>query len=132
MANYLQESYSSLERKVADRTMLLQLANDELERRGMELEFINDELRKASELKSRFLATVSHELRTPLNSVIGFAELLKGQAVGSLNEKQKEYAGYINSSGKHLLQLINNILDLSKIEAGKVELMKEDFALTPL
>ena len=132
MANCLQESYSSLERKVADRTMLLQLANDELERRGMELEFINDELRKASELKNRFLATVSHELRTPLNSVIGFAELLKGQAVGSLNEKQKEYAGYINSSGKHLLQLINNILDLSKIEAGKVELMKEDFALTPL
>ncbi|HBO83745.1 MAG TPA: hypothetical protein DD641_01925, partial [Deltaproteobacteria bacterium] len=132
MANCLQESYSSLERKVADRTMLLQLANDELERRGMELEFINDELRKASELKNRFLATVSHELRTPLNSVIGFAELLKGQAVGSLNEKQKEYAGYINNSGKHLLQLINNILDLSKIEAGKVELMKEDFALTPL
>lgn len=126
MADRLEESYRDLEKKVMERTKDLRIANEELERRRMELEFVNAELRRANETKNRFLATVSHELRTPLNSVIGFSELLKGQAFGGLNDKQMEYVNYIHTSGKHLLQLINNILDISKIEAGRMELVKED------
>ncbi|MBI5681913.1 MAG: response regulator [Deltaproteobacteria bacterium] len=132
MADHLQASYNSLEQKVLARTKSLRIANEELERRRIELEFMNEEIRKASELKSRFLATVSHELRTPLNSVIGFTELLKGQAFGPMNEKQLEYTRYINTSGKHLLQLINNILDISKIEAGKMDLMLDEFPFNAL
>lgn len=77
-------------------------------------------------MKSEFLATMSHELRTPLNSIIGFSEVLDSEAQGSLNEKQKEYLSYIHTSGKHLLAIINDILDLSKIEAGKYELFEHD------
>lgn len=132
MADHLQSSYNNLEQKVMERTASLRLANEELERRSIELEFMNDEIRRASELKSKFLATVSHELRTPLNSVIGFSELLKDQAFGSLNEKQLEYIRYISTSGKHLLQLINNILDISKIEAGRMELMLDEFPANTL
>ncbi len=132
MADQLEESYRDLEKKVMERTEHLRQANEELERRRLELEFVNAELRKANETKNRFLATVSHELRTPLNSVIGFSELLKGQAFGPLNDKQMEYVNYIHTSGKHLLQLINNILDISKIEAGRMELNKEDVEVEPL
>lgn len=76
----------------------------------------------ANQAKSDFLASMSHELRTPLNAVIGFSEVLKEQYFGKLNEKQAEYVDDISGSGKHLLSLINDILDLSKIEAGKLEL----------
>nr|WP_279233430.1 ATP-binding protein [Desulfofundulus thermobenzoicus] len=80
------------------------------------------ELETASRLKSEFLANMSHELRTPLNAVIGFAQVLQKQFYGPLTEKQKTYVEYILTSGRHLLDLINDILDLSKIEAGKMEL----------
>ncbi|MDP2941679.1 MAG: ATP-binding protein, partial [Candidatus Omnitrophota bacterium] len=86
----------------------------------------------ASRAKSSFLANMSHELRTPLNAVIGFSEMLKEQAVGALNDKQKEYTGYVLDSGRHLLSLINDILDLSKVEAGKMELELSDFDLGEL
>ena len=76
----------------------------------------------ANTAKSRFLANMSHELRTPLNAIIGFSELLKDQAFGSLTQQQQEYVGYVWTSGTHLLSLINDILDLSKVEAGKMEL----------
>ena len=76
----------------------------------------------ANQAKSEFLASMSHELRTPLNAIIGFSEVLRDQYFGQLNEKQAEYATDILDSGKHLLSLINDILDLSKIEAGKMEL----------
>ncbi len=76
----------------------------------------------ANKAKSEFLANMSHELRTPMNSIIGFSEILKEQYFGSLNEKQIEYVSDILESGKHLLSLINDILDLSKIESGKTEL----------
>ncbi len=76
----------------------------------------------ASRAKSDFLANMSHELRTPLNAVIGFSEVLEDQAFGELNEKQRRYVSHIQSSGKHLLSLINDILDLAKVEAGKTEL----------
>jgi PAS domain S-box-containing protein len=83
----------------------------------------------ANRAKSEFLATMSHELRTPLNSVIGFSDLMIAGNVGAISEKQKKFLGNISMSGKHLLALINNILDISKIEAGKMELSCETFAV---
>ncbi|HII78892.1 MAG TPA: PAS domain-containing protein [Methanosarcina sp.] len=83
----------------------------------------------ANRTKSEFLANVSHELRTPLNSIIGFSDLLCEQVFGNLNEKQLRYAANISNSGKHLLNLINDILDLSRVEAGKMELDYKEFEL---
>ena len=83
----------------------------------------------ANRTKSEFLANMSHELRTPLNSIIGFSDLLYEQAYGELSEKQLKSVGNISKSGKHLLNLINDILDLSKIEAGKLELDYKEFEL---
>ncbi len=83
----------------------------------------------ANQTKSQFLANMSHELRTPLNSIIGFSDVLLKEAFGKLNEKQKKYAHNINTSGRHLLEIINDILDISKIEAGKMELKPEQFGL---
>jgi protein-histidine pros-kinase len=85
-------------------------------------------LQQANRLKSEFLANMSHELRTPLNGIIGFSEFLIDEKPGPLNPKQKEYLGDILSSGTHLLQLINDVLDLSKIEAGKMELFPKPFS----
>ncbi|HWR24624.1 MAG TPA: PAS domain S-box protein, partial [Methanosarcina sp.] len=83
----------------------------------------------ANRTKNDFLASISHELRTPLNSIIGFSDILYEQAYGELNEKQTNCVGNISQSGKHLLNLINNILDISKIEAGKMELVYKNFEL---
>ena len=90
---------------------------------------INEELEQANRLKSEFLANMSHELRTPLNSIIGFAEILRDHLFGDLNERQNKYVKNIHSSGQHLLQLINDILDLSKIEAGRLELSLQPFPI---
>src|SRR4029453_11662568 len=94
-----------------------------------ELEAANRELAAASQHKSEFLANMSHELRTPLNAVIGFSEVLSEGMFGELNEKQQEYSHDIHASGQHLLSLINDILDLSKIEAGPIEFELTDFHL---
>lgn len=107
-----------LEEKVIERTRELESANRELER--------------SNKLKSEFIANMSHELRTPLNSVIGFSETLLEMPVGKLNEKQERYIRRIHTSGKHLLQLINNLLDLAKIDAGRMNLVFDEFRLHPV
>ncbi|MFL5962677.1 MAG: ATP-binding protein [Gaiellaceae bacterium] len=96
--------------------------NDELRR-------VYGELETASRHKSEFLANMSHELRTPLNAIIGFSQVLRQRLFGEVNEKQDEYLGDILSSGHHLLSLINDVLDLSKVEAGQVELEVAVFSL---
>lgn len=94
-----------------------------------EIEVKSKELEAASRHKSEFLANMSHELRTPLNAIIGFSEVLSERMFGEINEKQAEYIGDILHSGQHLLSLINDILDLSKIEAGRMELELSEFDL---
>src|SRR5262245_48622514 len=94
-----------------------------------EIEEKSRQLEVASQHKSEFLANMSHELRTPLNAIIGFSEVLSEKMFGELNEKQEEYSKDIHASGQHLLSLINDILDLSKIEAGRMELELTDFHL---
>ncbi len=86
-------------------------------------------LQEASRLKSEFLANMSHELRTPLNAIIGFSEFLVDEKPGALNAKQKEYLADILESGRHLLHLINDVLDLSKVEAGRMDLFPETFSV---
>jgi len=85
---------------------------------------------EANRLKSEFLANMSHELRTPLNCIIGFTEFLVDEKAGSLNAKQKEYLTDVHNSSRHLLQLINDVLDLAKVEAGKLDLNPETFSLS--
>jgi signal transduction histidine kinase len=98
----------------------LAAANGELERRGHELE-------RATEVKSRFFASVSHDLRTPLNAIIGFSDLLAHETAGQLNDKQKRFVHHVGNGGRFLLQLINDILDLSKLESGQLELNRQEF-----
>jgi signal transduction histidine kinase len=101
MAALVESSHRDLERKVEERTRALEVANRH---------------------KSEFLASMSHELRTPLNAVIGFSEVLEMRVFGELNDKQAEYVADIHASGHHLLSLIDDVLDLSKVEAGCMEL----------
>jgi signal transduction histidine kinase len=109
---------------------------DELGSLARNVNRMNDELRRlygeletASRHKSEFLANMSHELRTPLNAIIGFSQVLRERLFGDVNAKQEEYLHDIVSSGNHLLSLINDVLDLSKVEAGQVELELTDFSL---
>lgn len=92
-----------------------------------ELELRNREVERATMMKSKFLANMSHELRTPLNAIVGFSDLLAEGTPGQLNEKQKRFVNHIKQGSAHLLRLINDILDLSKIEAGQLELRSEEF-----
>jgi len=103
-------------------------------RRRAEADLIRakEEAERASKFKDRFLSTMSHELRTPLNAVLGFSDLLADKRCGDLNERQQRYVSHINTGGRHLLKLIGDILDLSKIEAGRMELSCEDLAVTSI
>jgi PAS domain S-box-containing protein len=85
-----------------------------------------EEAERATKFKDQFLSTMSHELRTPLNAVLGFSDLLADERYGPLNDRQRRYIDHIHTGGKHLLKLISDILDLSKIEAGRMELTRED------
>ncbi|HTB20267.1 MAG TPA: response regulator [Bryobacteraceae bacterium] len=114
----------------------IRVLNHNLERRSSELAAANQELsernqevERANRLKSEFLASMSHELRTPLNTILGFSELLSEETAGALNAKQKRFLTHIQRDAGHLLELINEVLDLSKIEAGRLELHLEKFPL---
>ena len=98
---------------------------EEIRRRAIELELQNRRIQQANRLKSEFLANMSHELRTPLNAIIGFAELLHDGHVDPDSPQHQEFLGDILTSGRHLLELINDVLDLAKVEAGKLEFRPE-------
>jgi PAS domain S-box-containing protein len=100
-----------------------------LQEKNVELASASSAAEKTNLAKSDFLANMSHELRTPLNSIIGFSEVLQDQMFGPINEKQQEYVNNILTSGRHLLSLINDVLDLSKVESGKMELEPSAFLL---
>jgi PAS domain S-box-containing protein len=93
-----------------------------MEEQAQELARAKERAERESRYKSQFLANMSHEFRTPLNAIIGFSELLDEQTMGPLNERQREFVGYVIQGGRHLLALINDILDLSKVEAGRMQL----------
>jgi len=114
-----------LEESVRERTR-------QLEEKTAELERANLRLQEADRLKSVFLASMSHELRTPLNSIIGFTGVILQGIVGEIREEQREPLTMVKNSANHLLSLINDLLDVSKIEAGKVDLSLEDFRLNDL
>ncbi len=114
----LRELLDNLETKVSERTRDLAAANERLQ--------------ELDRLKSEFIATMSHELRTPLNSIIGFTGILRQGLAGPLNDEQKKQLGMVQSSARHLLGLINDLLDLSRIESGKMELFVEDFVVADL
>ncbi|MBD3868139.1 MAG: response regulator [Acidobacteria bacterium] len=118
-----------LEKKVLERTRALQDALNRLGDVNKNLKGTNLRLEKASQAKSEFLANMSHELRTPLNAIIGFSDLMRDGETGPVNEEQCDFLNDINGSGVHLLRMINDILDLSKIEAGKLELHRTEFEL---
>nr|BEK63275.1 HAMP domain-containing protein [Kitasatospora purpeofusca] len=117
---------------LAERNRDIEAKNLEIEQARQELEERARQLSISSMYKSEFLANMSHELRTPLNSLLILAQLLAQNATGNLTPKQVEYAGVIHSAGSDLLQLINDILDLSKVEAGKMEFSPEPFAVQEL
>ncbi|MBK3018669.1 hypothetical protein FKK32_29485, partial [Klebsiella pneumoniae] len=96
-----------------------------LQQRNDALEQLNAELSRASSAKTAFLSTMSHELRTPLNAVIGFVQLMRDGAAGPVNDRQAEFCQHIHNAGQHLLSLVNELLDMAKIEAGRVDLEYE-------
>lgn len=111
---------------------VLKRNRDKLYRQNRDLELTAIKARESDRLKSEFLANVSHEFRTPLNAIIGFSELLKDECLGTLNDRQREAVRDINSSGTHLLSIINDLLDLSKVEVGKMELCLSEIRLKSL
>ena len=135
----LKEAAAELENRVRERTASLEEMNRQLlheieERRRFQEECTRaqKEAEAANAAKSEFLANMSHELRTPLHHIMGFTELILNRSFGDLNETQQEYLTDVLSSSDHLLSLINDILDLSKVEAGKQELVLSEFDLREL
>ncbi len=118
---------SKIVRDISDR-----IRSEAMRARSMQLEAENRQVQAASRVKSQFLANMSHELRTPLNAIIGFAELIQTGRVAHDSPKMERFVGHIASSGRHLLQLINDVLDLSKVEAGRFEFFPERLDLAAL
>ena len=125
----LRTAHDGLELRVQDRTAELEAAKKEVEAFSESVLRAKEEVERASKFKDQFLSTMSHELRTPLNAVLGFSDLLAEERYGPLNERQRRYVTHIHTGGKHLLALINDILDLSKIEAGRLQLAIESVLL---
>lgn len=123
----LAASFNRMLRHLIDTQKELRHVNRDLDKNVDELAQLNMRLYEMNQLKGEFLANMSHELRTPLNSIIGFSEVLEG--IDSLNDKQKRYASNIRKSGRLLLDMINDILDLAKIDAGKMEIKPTDFRI---
>ncbi len=125
-----------LREELARKNRELEELNEQLEEkvfeRTRELEKVNEDLKRANQAKARFISNMSHELRTPLTSIIGFSELLLDRTSGEINETQQRYINHIIQAGKHLLHLVNNILDLAKIEAGKLTLSSESLSVPEL
>jgi signal transduction histidine kinase len=118
MSNALEDSYKKLEDEVKERTLDLSQALAQLE--------------MASKHKSQFLANMSHELRTPLNAILGYTELILDKIYGDVPEKIHEVLGRLEKNGRHLLNLINDVLDISKIEAGRITLSLHDYSMQGL
>lgn len=123
----LSESFNRMLRHLTETQDQLQSVNKQLDKRVDELARVNLQLFEANRLKGDFMANMSHELRTPLNSILGFSEVLQG--FESLTDKQRRYASNIQSSGRLLLDMINDILDLAKVEAGKMEVRPTEFCV---
>jgi len=121
--------FSAILRDITERKQLQMQLEAMVEERTRELQDTNRHLEVALRHRSQFLANVSHELRTPLSAILGFSEFLQDPAFGSFTEKQGRYVGHIHNSGTHLLALINDLLDLSKVEAGRLDLRPEAFPL---
>jgi len=117
----IRQMNADLELLVSERTTQLAEANRELAAR-------NEELAHSSRMKSEFLARISHEFRTPLNAIVGFSDVLAEEPDGPLNESYREYIRHVRQGAHHLLDLVNDVLDLSRIEAGRIELRYEEFA----
>src|SRR6266481_1813385 len=125
VAEELRTHAGQMEAEIYQRAAEVQEANRRLEATNQELLSAKEEAERGSRFKDQFLSTMSHELRTPLNAVLGFSDLLADEAYGPLNDRQRRYVEHIHTGGKHLLTLISDILDLSKIEAGRMELTNE-------
>ena len=118
--------------KLSESQKELKKLNEQLDQKIVELEAQNRRVKDVNRVKSEFLANMSHELRTPLNAITGFAQLMHDGKVGAVSAQHQEYLGDILGSARHLLQLINDILDLAKVEAGKMEFKPEPVSLTRL
>jgi PAS domain S-box-containing protein len=127
-----EEAFRSGEERFRRLNAELEHFSAELARANVELELQNRATQRANEQKTRFLATMSHELRTPMNAVIGFVDLLSEESGGPLNERQKRFLGHVRTAGKHLLRIVENILDYSRIEAGRLQLELHDFEARPV
>ncbi len=134
MHKELQKHAEELETRVAERTTELARRVGEVEALNLSTQKLNEDLKEAvkkaesaDRLKSAFLATMSHELRTPLNSIIGFTGILLQKMVGPLSAEQEKQLGMVQGSARHLLELINDVLDISKIEADQIVIFEEDF-----
>jgi signal transduction histidine kinase len=125
----LQAAHNELDLRVKERTRQLAEKNEQLNREIADRKMAQETAEKANRAKSEFLANMSHELRTPLNHIIGFTELIADKKMGGLNDMQVEYLSDSLTSSRHLLSLINDILDLSKVEAGKMDLKPTDVNL---